>query len=168
MRSATDAPAVDPGTMRSVFGHFATGVCVLGLETADGEAVGMTLNSFTSVSLDPPLLLVCLGHFLRSHDHAVSAPGFGISVLAQGQEEVSNRFATRDGPKWRGFDAIRGQRGGLLVPGALAHFDCVSERTEGVGDHTLLIGRVVGCRAELEAGPLLFFRGRYDALPTAA
>lgn len=166
--SAADQPALDPVVLRSAFGQFATGVCVLGLETQDGERIGMTLNSFTSVSLDPPLLLVCLGHFLRSHGHIVGAGGFGISVLAQSQQDVSVRFAKRDGPKWNGFEAERGRHGGLLVPGALAHFDCVTDRQELVGDHTLLIGRIVGCRTQPDIGPLLYFRGRYDALPTAA
>lgn len=161
-------PEIDPALLRSAFGQFATGVCVLGVEADNGEPIGTTLNSFTSVSLDPPLLLVCLGHFLRSHDHVVTAPGFGISVLAESQRDVSRRFATRDGPKWSGFEAERGSHGGLLVPGALAQFDCMSERTERVGDHTLLIGRITGCRTRPGIGPLLYFSGRYDALSAAA
>lgn len=166
--STTIQSTLEPADLRTAFGQFATGVCILGLEAHSGERIGMTLNSFTSVSLDPPLLLVCLGHFLRSHDAAVGAAGFGISVLAHTQADISARFATRDGLKWNGFDAQRGQRGGLLVPGAIAHFDCVTERQERAGDHTLLIGRILGCHVEPDSDPLLYFRGRYDALKTAA
>lgn len=156
--------SIDPTTLRAAFGGFASGVCVIGVETADGEQFGATVNSFTSVSLAPPLLLVCLGHYMRSHDAMVQARGFGISVLAENQQSLSVRFASRGGPKWEGLEPERGGCGGLLVPGALTHFDCATERTLSIGDHTLLIGRVLACHTNKNERPLLYFRGRYDAI----
>lgn len=153
--------APDPQSLRHAFGGFATGVCVLGGETADGARLGITLNSFTSVSLDPALLLVSLGRFLRSHDALVGISGFAISVLSEGQQEVADRFARRDGPKWQDFGFLRGAAGGLMVDGALACFDCRHHRSVPAGDHTLLIGEVLAISHDPDRHPLLFHRGAY-------
>lgn len=164
---ATTPQIPDALALRGAFGHFATGICVLGAETVTGERLGLTLNSFSSLSLDPPLLLVSLGHFLRSHDQLIAARGFGLSILAEDQVEISQRFASREGLKWRDFPAVQGRLGGLTVPSAMASFDCAVERSVPAGDHTILIGRVLDCTTHETARPLLYFRGRYDRIAHA-
>lgn len=155
------APELDQKQLRDAFGHFATGVCVVGFVAQDGSKVGITVNSFTSLSLDPALLLVCLGTSLRSHDALVSCGGFGVSVLAEEQREISGRFATRGGPKWDGISFIEGGRGALMVPEAIAWFECEAEAAHPAGDHTILVGRVCNFMADRAKRPLLFFRGAY-------
>lgn len=157
----TAPPEFDSKKLRDAFGHFATGVCVVGFVAQDGTKVGITVNSFTSLSLDPPLLLVCLGANLRSHDAMVSSGGFGVSVLADSQQDISGRFATRGGPKWDGMAFVKGHEGALMVPGAIAWFDCEAESTYPAGDHTILIGKVRTFMSDGEKRPLLFFRGAY-------
>lgn len=161
-------PSLTPAALRAAFGQYATGVCVVGCETDTGERLGVTVNSFTSVSLAPALLLVCLDHGLRSHDGLTTARGLGISVLAADQQALSRRFAASNGPKWDEIDALRGDQGGLLVPGAVAHFDCAREAVHPAGDHSLLIARVLRCHIADDRRPLIFFRGRYDAIASAA
>ncbi len=158
-----DVTSVQPVQLREAFGQFATGVCVVGFAALDGTRVGVTVNSFTSLSLDPALLLVCLGHSLRSHDVMLSCGGFGVSVLAQNQRDVSHRFATRGGPKWDELSPIEGETGALMVPEAIAWFDCSVEATYPAGDHTILIGRIRKFKADAAKRPLLFFRGAYGA-----
>lgn len=158
----------DSAILRRAFGQFATGVCILGLEGPEGERIAVTVNSFTSVSLQPALLLVCLGHSLRSHDAISRAAGFGISVLAEGQDALSTRFASRDSKSWDGITPQRGARGGLLIPGAVAQFDCVRADLVVAGDHSLLIGQILDCRTAPDLKPLIYFRGRYDAVASAA
>lgn len=159
--SSTDTATLDPLALRQAFGGFATGVCVLGAETTNGSRLGITLNSFTSVSLDPALLLVSIGQFLRSHDELTRLEGFSISVLSEGQQDVADRFAQRNGLKWQGFPARSGASGGLMVPGALAHFDCRRHKSVPAGDHTLLIGEILAAEHSPELSPLLFHRGSY-------
>ena len=151
---------IDGMLMRQTAGQFATGVTVVTYEH-EGENFGATVNSFTSVSLDPALLLVSLGRFLRSHDALVGIKGFAISILAEGQQEVADRFARRDGPKWQDFGFRRGAAGGLMVEGALACFDCRHHRAVPAGDHTLLIGEVLAVGHDPDRHPLLFHRGSY-------
>ena len=157
----TALPEYDQKQLRDAFGHFATGVCVVGFVGQDGTRVGITVNSFTSLSLDPALLLVCLGTNLRSHDAMVSTGGFGVSVLSEDQRDISGRFATRGGPKWDGMSFIEGKEGALMVPDAIAWFDCEAEAAYPAGDHTILVGRVRNFMADKDKRPLLFFRGAY-------
>lgn len=161
MGSATTG--FDPGQLREAFGQFATGVCVVGFKAQDGARIGITVNSFTSLSLDPALLLVCLGQSLRSHDVMVACEGFGVSVLADGQQDISSRFAMRGGPKWDGISFIEGEAGALMVPDAIARFDCTTEAAYPAGDHTILVGRIRGFAVDGAKHPLLFFRGAYAA-----
>ena len=146
---------------RDAFGLFATGVCVVGFVAQDGSRVGVTVNSFTSLSLDPALLLVCVNTSLRSHGAIVSTGGFGVSILSEGQREISSRFADRGGPKWEGMTLVEGKNGALMVPDAVAWFDCESEAGYPGGDHTILVGRVRNFMADQDKRPLLFFRGTY-------
>lgn len=155
---------IDPKALRHAFGHFPTGVCVVAASLPGGERIGLTVNSFTSVSLDPPLLLVCLARKLRSHDALVAAGGFAITVLHGEQAPVSARFATSGADKWLDMDATEGAAGGLILNPHLAWFDCEAHASMPAGDHTILLGRVLGHGTTEQAAPLLYYRGGYAAL----
>lgn len=149
---------------RDAMGSFATGVCVLGAKRRDGACVGMTVNSFTSVSLDPPLVLVCLGA-QSPRSRAIIDPGrFAISVLADDQREMSNHFAQPG----EGLAPETGWRAGLngapVIDGAAAAVECDVETTHVSGDHMIVIGRVTHIETDPGREPLLYFRGGYRLL----
>ncbi|EEE45840.2 flavin reductase family protein [Roseibium alexandrii] len=135
---------IDPKELRGAFGRFMTGVTVVTTRRADGTPVGFTANSFTSVSLDPPLLLVCPGKFLSSYDAFAECDQFCVSILEDGQTDVANTFAGYKGDRFaktpHEFDAD-----GIPFPvGALARFSCKTHQTVPAGDHVVLIGEVIG------------------------
>lgn len=156
----------DTKTLRRTFGAFATGVTVV---TVGGVAPhGMTANSFSSVSLDPPLVLVCVERNAVMHQ-SMDVGRFGVSVLAADQEAVARHFADR----WRPLGAAQfegiGHRpgwltGAPLIDGALAHMECELWRTCDGGDHTIFIGRLLSLELPADADPLLFYRGRFRRL----
>ncbi|MBN3932807.1 flavin reductase family protein [Streptomyces verrucosisporus] len=155
--------AGDPVRLRRTFGAFATGVTVV---TVGGDAPrGMTANSFTSVSLDPPLILVCVGKDAVMHRGLARSETFSVSVLGAGQEGVARHFADRSRPMGAGqFDAV-GRLEGLvcdapLIPGAAAHFECEKWREYDGGDHTIYLGEVLRAEDLPGRGALLFHRGR--------
>jgi flavin reductase (DIM6/NTAB) family NADH-FMN oxidoreductase RutF len=157
--------SVDPMTYRRVVGNFATGVAVV--TSGTGEDVhGVTVNSFTSVSLDPTLLLVCLDRSSRSRAMILATGVFNINVLSNSQEHVSRIFASKDRPEAWFEDLLctSGEMGAPLIPDCLAYMECRLAETHEAGDHTILIAEVQ--RAELadDAMPLCFFRGQYTAL----
>ncbi len=134
--------ALDPRALRDAFGSYMTGVTVVTTRSASGGPVGFTANSFTSVSLDPPMLLVCPGKFLSSFDTFSACEHFAVNVLSEGQEEVSNTFATFKGDRFgsvaHGYDDF----GNPLIDGALAQFSCSVRSAIDAGDHSILIGQV--------------------------
>ncbi|MFY0691764.1 MAG: flavin reductase family protein [Paracoccaceae bacterium] len=150
----------DPRALRRAFGSFMTGVTVVTTRDAAGTPLGFTANSFTSVSLDPPLVLVCPGRFLSSYDAFATCQHFAVNVLAEGQEDVSDTFASFKGDRFakvaHGFDAC----GIPLIDGAIAQFSCATEQVHDAGDHCLLIGRVEGFSHSEGAG-LGYAGGRY-------
>jgi len=159
---------VSSDLLRRAFGTFATGVTVIGARRPDGTLVGMTANSFTSVSLDPPLVLFCPARSLGAFDVYSTAKHFSVSVLPAYAEVASNRFARTNTAKWASGPHLVGKTGTPLLPGALAHFECeVVARHDG-GDHMIVVGRVVQLRATETGEPLLFFRTRYRALDSQA
>ncbi|WP_424813511.1 flavin reductase family protein [Roseococcus sp. YIM B11640] len=160
--------SIDPKALRNAFGHFPTGVCVVGARAPDGERLGVTVNSFTSVSLDPPLLLVCLARKLRSHDALVAARGFAITVLHGEQAALSARFASPGADKWQDMPAREGSAGGLILEPHLAWFDCEMHGCMPGGDHTIMLGRVLDHGTAAAGHPLLYYRGGYAALAGAA
>jgi flavin reductase (DIM6/NTAB) family NADH-FMN oxidoreductase RutF len=147
---------------RYVMGHFATGVTILASRDRSGEPVGLTVNAFTSVSLDPPLVLVCIHEDAEAHGPILQAGHFGLSFLKEEQADLALTFAMSD-PKERfaGMEVGNGPAGSPLIPGAMAWVDCQVEETYPGGDHSVILGRVVGCEAE-GGDPLLFFRGSLD------
>jgi flavin reductase (DIM6/NTAB) family NADH-FMN oxidoreductase RutF len=143
-------------------GHFTTGVAIVTAH-ADGVAHGMTVNSLTSVALDPPLVLVCLTRGARTTSAVESSGRFAISILSARQERLAARFARRGEQHFEGLPVTFGALGNPVVPDALAQLECVVENPVPAGDHLVLIARVL--RAEFRAGePLAFFSGRFCAV----
>lgn len=147
-------------SLREVMSAYPTGVTVVAGSDPDGSPYGLTVNSFTSVSLDPPLILVCIGHTSTSHARLVAAPAFTVNVLAAEQEEVALRFATE--PSEGRFDDIPWQpsvSGAPLIEGVAAWLECSAYEVLGGGDHSILVGKVE--RSGVSERPaLLFHRGR--------
>ncbi|MFV3130178.1 flavin reductase family protein [Niveispirillum sp. KHB5.9] len=154
----------DQRAFRDTLGCFATGVCIASATGPDGQPVGLTVNSFTSVSLDPPLVLFCLDNRSESLSAFLDAPGFALSILADDQRPLSSTFARApQAVRWDGVPAVRGQGGAPLIQGALAVLDCARHAVHEGGDHTILVGRVLGF-ANRPGAPLLYYRGTYAAL----
>lgn len=134
--------AFDPRALRDAFGAFATGVTVVTSRTGDGTPIGFTANSFASVSLDPPLLLICLAKTSRNFANMTAARAFAVNVLAEDQKDVSNTFAKPVEDRFAAVEWQDGPTGSPVFPGAAAWFDCTAEQIVDAGDHAILIGRV--------------------------
>lgn len=154
----------DARTLRDAMGCFATGVTVITTFSETGEPVGLTANSFTSVSLDPALVLVSIAKSAGTLPCFLSAKNFAVNVLHIGQQPTSNRFARRDEDRFGLTPWTEGEIRVPLLSACLANFECVREAVYEGGDHMLLIGRVARARFEPNRDPLLFFRGRYRRL----
>ena len=153
----------DGQELRRVMGLFATGVTVITTNDADGRPYGLTANAVTSVSLDPPLLLICVDRKAETFPHFFDSKLFVLNILAEHQEDVSRRFATTGGDKFGGLDYRLGRLGTPILGGTLGHIECRIVETHEAGDHVIHLGRVE--HAEWSDGrPLLFFRGRYHQI----
>ena len=150
--------------LRDAFGCFATGVTIVTCAGADGRPVGLTVNAFTSVSLDPPLVLVCIDAASQSLPAFEAAGAFAVNVLRAGQEDVAWRFTLRDGELFEG-SVVETWAGAPILGGCLANFECVLHQAVDAGDHRILIGRVEKLRYDLGAAPLLFLNSRFRELP---
>jgi flavin reductase (DIM6/NTAB) family NADH-FMN oxidoreductase RutF len=153
----------DPKALRNAFGAFATGVTVITTRQSDGTPRGFTANSFTSVSLDPPLLLVCLAKTAHSADVFAQAPHFAVNILAEDQKAVSGLFASRAPDKFDHCAWTPGPADVPLIDRALAQFTCANHQLVDAGDHMILIGRV-NHFATAEGQPLGYFRGNYFSI----
>jgi flavin reductase (DIM6/NTAB) family NADH-FMN oxidoreductase RutF len=153
----------DPLVLRRAFGNFPTGVTVV-TAAPDGVPVGMTVGSFFSVSLDPPLVGLCADKSSSSWPRIAPANCFAVNFLAADQAGVSSRFASRDDDKFVDVDWRPAEHtGSPLLDRCIGWVDCVTEQTVESGDHWIVIGRVVGIEIEREADPLVFFRGGYGS-----
>lgn len=147
---------------RNVCGQFLTGVTIVTAKGEHDELVGFTANSFASVSLDPPLVLVCPDKKLGSYPAFMKAEGFAIHILGHEQEELSTQFAKRGVDKFNGIDHKEGLYGAPIIPGTLAVLQCRAVNKVDGGDHTILIGQVESIgMCEKGRNPLGFFRGQY-------
>ena len=155
---------LDSRAFRNALGRFATGVAIVTALDADGHPVGLTVNSFSAVSLEPPLVLWCLDN--RSHNLAAfsRASHHAINILAADQEELSNRFATWPADRFAGLDWRPGAGGAPVLPGCCAVFEVANETAHAAGDHTIFIGRVERFAEQARPAPLLFHAGRYARL----
>ena len=154
---------LDPRALRNAFGSFMTGVTVITSRDASGAPVGFTANSFTSVSLDPPLLLVCPGKFLSSYDAFTNCSHFAVNVLAEGQEEVSNTFAGYKGDRFAKVVHSFDLHDVPLIEGAVAQFSCKTQQVIPAGDHAILMGEVKGF-THSEGRGLGYVGGQYFSL----
>ena len=153
----------DPKALRNAFGAFATGVTVITTRQPDGTPRGFTANSFTSVSLDPPLLLVCLAKTAHSADVFATAPHFAVNILAEDQKAVSGLFASRAPDKFAQCAWTPGPADVPLIDRALAQFTCANHQLVDAGDHLILIGRIEHFTTA-EGQPLGYFRGNYFSI----
>jgi flavin reductase (DIM6/NTAB) family NADH-FMN oxidoreductase RutF len=148
---------------RKACGRFATGVTIASVMDAKGTPHGLTVSSFTSVSLDPPLVLICLGHAVAAIHHFRSATHFAINVLAEDQRPLSDRFARKGHDRFEGVDWTAGASGAPLIPGVLAAIECSVYRIVPMGDHDILVGEMLHAKIS-EGQPLLYFASGYTHL----
>ena len=155
---------IDSDSFRSVLGRFASGVTIVTTRDDQGGDHGMTVSAFSSVSLDPPLVMICIDHSATMHRLLHGHRRFGISILSTEQEAYSRRFAADpDTGRFDGIADTRGESGGVLRDGALAHLECDVVDHFDAGDHSIFIASVE--RAEPRQGrPLLYYRGGYAQL----
>ncbi len=154
----------DARTFRDALGCFATGVTVVTAMCPDGTPIGLTANSFTSVSLDPPLLLVCIANSAGSAPYLRDAKRFAVNVLQIGQQPTSNRFAGKGEDRFAATPWITGEFGTPVLTGSLSSFECARHAVHDGGDHFLLVGHVLKAIFEPRRDPLLYFRGKYRKL----
>jgi flavin reductase (DIM6/NTAB) family NADH-FMN oxidoreductase RutF len=160
--------AVDADTFKACLGRFASGVTVVTVAGEDGDH-GMTASAFSSVSMDPPLVLVCVGNDKETHGRIAAAGRFAVNILADDQVSVSNRFAgwwPQGGSKWSDLVIDRApESGAAWLGGAIANLDCTLHAAHEAGDHTIFIGRIEHARlTDTPAdglAPLLYFHGSY-------
>lgn len=150
---------IEPPLFRQALSQFASGITVITARDAGGRPYGLTVSAFSSVSLDPPLVLVSVDVKSDSHPGFREGRRFAVSILAEGQEEVSRRFAWKGGDRFAG-PMLDGQLGLPLVPGALAHLECEVLKAMDAGDHVVYLGQVL--HASVQPGrPLVYHRGAY-------
>jgi 3-hydroxy-9,10-secoandrosta-1,3,5(10)-triene-9,17-dione monooxygenase reductase component len=158
-----EVPAVDPLRLREVLGHFASGVTVVTADTAAGP-IGFTCQSFSSLSLDPPLVVFAPARTSRTWPRLRDIGRFCVNVLAEGQNELSARFALSGSDKFSGVPWRPSRCGSPVLEGVVAWIDCVLWAEYDGGDHTLVAARVLDLAADDERRPLLFHRGAYGLL----
>ncbi|HEY2017280.1 MAG TPA: flavin reductase family protein [Bryobacteraceae bacterium] len=149
---------------RHACGRFPSGVTIASVLDRDGAPHGLTVSSFVSVSLDPPLISICLGHAVTVIDIFRDSRFFGINVLAEDQRELSDRFARKGADRFTGLKWHRGEVTGVpLLPGVLAAIECEVEQRITAGDHDIFVALMVGARVN-EGEPLIHFASRYRRL----
>jgi flavin reductase (DIM6/NTAB) family NADH-FMN oxidoreductase RutF len=150
---------IDDAQFKLAMSHFASGVTVVTTEH-EGKPYGMTVAAFSSLSLHPPLVLVCVEKTVKTHDAIAASGKFGVNVLSSTQTDLSNRFASRSDDKFSGLDLVPGDGGVPLLAGAITTLECrLREQLEG-GDHTIFVGEVLHARTD-EGEPLVYYRSGY-------
>jgi flavin reductase (DIM6/NTAB) family NADH-FMN oxidoreductase RutF len=149
---------------RNAVGRFATGVTIITAAAQDGQPVGMTMNSFSSVSLDPPLIQFSVGKTAFGIEVYRTAKGLAVNILGQDQEALSNRFARPSVDKWDGVRYAPGYEGAPLIERTLARIECAPWAIYEGGDHLIFVCRVVRFSQHADRPPLLFYGGRYVGL----
>jgi flavin reductase (DIM6/NTAB) family NADH-FMN oxidoreductase RutF len=163
MLSQAAATGLDKKLFRRICGRFASGIAIPTVLDETGHAHGLTANSFTSVSREPPLVLVCVDHRCRILEHFRRNSYFGINILGEDQRPLSDRFAGSGYDRFEGVEWYRGETGVPLFTGGLAAMECLRVRAVEAGDHDILIGQVL--HAQCQVGePLIYFRKQYRRL----
>jgi flavin reductase (DIM6/NTAB) family NADH-FMN oxidoreductase RutF len=151
---------IDSQLFRAAMGRLVTGVTVLAAREPDGALIGMTASAVTSLSLDPPMLLACVGHAAAAYQALVSAERFSVNVLGTDQQDLSQRFATRDLQRFAGIAYDVTPAGLPWLRGALACLECRRDAVHEGGDHSIVTGVVEWARTA-DGDPLLYFLGGY-------
>jgi flavin reductase (DIM6/NTAB) family NADH-FMN oxidoreductase RutF len=156
--------AIDARELRNIMGHFATGVTVITTKNVDGKPFGLTANAFTSLSLDPPLVLICVDKTVDCYACFEESKVFVVNFLSEDQEHLSRRFATKGIEKFEGVPYRLGECGVPLLDGAMGYIECKLLNGYDGGDHTIYVGEILSAAASGDR-PLLFFKGKYYRLP---
>lgn len=156
--------ALDAGAFRSALGCYPTGVIIMTGLTRDGERFGLTMNSFTSVSLDPPLVSMCLARTASNFDALEISRGFAVNILREDQGHISGQFAKSGADKWLDVGYREGINGVPILEPNLAAFQCSFYAEYEGGDHIIVIGRVEAVEYDADTAPLVFHQGGYAQL----
>jgi flavin reductase (DIM6/NTAB) family NADH-FMN oxidoreductase RutF len=156
--------SIDPRELRNVMGHFATGVTIITTKDKTGKPFGLTANAFSSLSLTPPLVLVCVDKAVDCYACFEDSKVFAVNFLGEEQEQLSRRFATKGIEKFEGVACRVGELGTPLLEGTLGYIECKVVNSYDGGDHTIYVGEIHGASASGDR-PLLFFKGKYYRLP---
>lgn len=155
--------AINPDAFRAVLGRFASGVTIVTAKDVEGHDHGMTVSAFCSVSLTPPFVLACIDHQADMHEVLRKAAHFGVSILEEGQEALSRRFAELPAGRFDGIGYTRGESGVILLDDAIAHLECSVVSRHDAGDHMICVGQVEWAEYRPDR-PLLYYRGGYAQL----
>ena len=155
--------SVSPDEFRSVLGRFPSGVTVVTTTARDRSDQGMTVSAFCSVSLEPPLVLICIEKTASAYDALTTAPGFVVNILSASQEQIARRFSIVDIDRFEGVGYSRSQNGFAVLDDVLGVIECATFAMHDAGDHTIIVGEVEAARAENRT-PLLYYRGGYAQL----
>jgi len=156
----------DDKQFRNVLGHFATGVTII-TAMDDGEPVGLAANSFTSLSLDPPLILFCVAHTSSTWPRIEAAGMFAVNILGEEHEELSGLFAKKGADRFSQTPWRVGVSGAPVLEEAIAYLDCQFEAEYPGGDHKIVVGRVLDLDMREGSRPLLFYKGGYERMHEA-
>ena len=157
--------SIDSREFRDTVGRFATGVTVITTVAGDGELFGLTANSFSSLSLDPPLVLFWLDNNAMSFEAFNETPYFAVNVLSEDQRDLSSHFARSGADKWNGVEYATWDTGSPILPGCLAALECDTQAIHDGGDHVIIVGKVRKLMAENDMRrPLVFYQGSYNGL----
>lgn len=155
--------AIDKDLFRQVMGNFAAGVTVITTVGADKQPFGLTATAFTSLSLVPPLVLICIGKASETYPYFETAGIFGVNFLAASQQDISQRFASSGGDKFSGIEWHRGSLGAPLLESTIGHLECRIVNCFDGGDHTIYVGEVEAA-ASGDGNPLVYFRSAYGTV----
>jgi len=156
--------AIDARELRNIMGHFATGVTVITTRDVDGKPFGLTANAFSSLSLEPPMVLICVDKKVDCYACFEGSKVFAVNFLSEEQEHLSRRFATKGIEKFEGIPYKTGECNVPLLEGAMGYIECKLLSGYDGGDHTIYVGEILDAMASGER-PLLFFKGKYYRLP---
>lgn len=154
---------VSKDEFRTALSHFISGVTVVTALGKDNRPVGITVSAFSSVSLEPPLILACINKRASLHEHLTEGSHFAVNILAEDQQDISRLFASKDEDRFNGCRYRWGVSGAPLVEGALAHIECRVVHAYSAGDHTIIVGEVESTIVA-EHKPLAYYRGVYSNL----
>ena len=154
-------PSFTNAEFRAALGMFATGVTIITARNDKGDLIGLTANSFNSVSMSPPLVLWSLSQAASSMAAFSAGSHYAINILGAGQKALAERFAMKGGERWSGVAFEEGVGGAPLLQGAAATFECFNRSRYQEGDHVIFVGEVERCTRQADASPLLFHGGRF-------